>query len=41
MVLLLRRFSANFFLGFAEMLKLLVELANTGIFPDVPGVWEG
>eukprot|EP00026_Physarum_polycephalum_P002465 Phypoly_transcript_02472.p1 GENE.Phypoly_transcript_02472~~Phypoly_transcript_02472.p1 ORF type:complete len:865 (+),score=177.24 Phypoly_transcript_02472:169-2763(+) len=27
--------------GLAELLNTLVELANTGIFPKVPGVWEG
>jgi len=30
-----------FYKGLAELLKTLVELANTGIFPKVPGVWEG
>lgn len=27
--------------GLTELLRTLVELANTGIFPQVPGVWEG
>lgn len=27
--------------GLTELLKTLVDLANTGIFPKVPGVWEG